>query len=313
MLLTPLTQMSPNKLPTVLFQGKKRSQKTKQSHDQHYQKLRHFEESIYDLIRWDKQEHKDTPVIQSVNMWTLLTATQKFLAQQAKSKKDFIPYTLGVAGPTASGKTTAAKNFLKFILEEAEKLGFTPKQNTPLATEVSSDNFYRNFYEIRKELGTERFLAETNLDTWTQLHFKDFKIAVKQLKKGKKVRIPAYDMTDSSTKPNAESRTPAHFIFTEGLFALLKPMKKLLNLKVYFDVDHKTITERFWRRAEERNIPRNESGEKLLASALEMQQYHVEPTKPHADIVFNSSADLQAINNTLRRLAKILVQTTCMP
>jgi uridine kinase len=291
----------------VRFQGKPSSghKPAKLSAEQLHQRLQAFEEDFYRLLRWDKATHVQ-PVIKSVNMFDILTQAKRFLKEQNETTT-LRPFTLAVAGGTATGKTTAAKGFLDQLREAGIAMSRWSRRKKAIATFLSQDNFYRDNTELRRQHG-DAFFQKVNLDTWTCFHLAEYKRAVESLKSGLSTRIRKYDFTDSSSTPNALTIRPTPFLVTEGLFTLMKPFRKIYDLKILFEADRSVVVDRFWRRAQERNFKRDASGEALLKNALEMQEYHVDPTRPYANLVLNANVDKNTMHETMGKLAEVLVR-----
>lgn len=299
---------------SVLFGGKKATSLPPEIQ----QKVDAFRQGLTDLVAWDKQTHPDRPVINEINIPKLVKNAQGFLKRQADAGMKLIPFLIGMAGGSASGKSFAKKHLMTLIANEATELkGWQPSQG-PVVDHLELDMFYKEDFDRRKTLGETRFFQETNLDEPDALTLDQAQETIHHLKRGTAMHSPFYNFLNAKRTEKAHAKNPTPFFIVEGLFALLgkgfgksakTAMHKQYDMNIYVDADRDVIIDRWWQRAPERNVQRDEAGMALFNRTFSMHDVHVAPTKDNAHIVLDSTSGKDATLNTLKRLSQLLVNT----
>ena len=129
------------------------------------------------------------------------------------------PYVVGIAGGSASGKTS-------FLKKLQERIGMDS-----LAI-VSQDNYYRPKEDQSiDENGQVNFDLPTSIDK--QRFFQD----VVALVSGRSIEIEEYSFNNPGHTPSILTIESAPIIVVEGLFVFHYPhIRELLDLRVYIDV-----------------------------------------------------------------------------
>lgn len=201
------------------------------------------------------------------------------------------PLIIGVAGGTASGKTSVSK-----ILYEA----FSDRTITLLR----QDDYYNDQSHMTLE---ER--VKTNYDHPLSM---DNELLVKHLKKlmlGYSVEKPIYDYTQHTRSELTEKIQPTKIIIVEGLFVLEDTkIRDLLDIKVFVESDDDI---RFIRRLLRDTTERGRTIESVIAQYTEsvkpMHQEFVEPTKKYADIIVpDGKTNTVAIDLLITKINSIL-------
>ena len=155
-------------------------------------------------------------------------------------QKKGTPIVIGIAGPTAAGKT-----------EIVDRLNLVFNRQGKRITTIEMDNFFTD-RELREKRGIHSMGKEA-------LHF-DFLIqAIKDISGGAKIYIPEYDyLTESSShdefgklKPGykAIEVEPADIIFIEGNFPFLfEEIIPYIGIKVVYLTDDPIRLKRKWKR-----------------------------------------------------------------
>ena len=180
------------------------------------------------------------------------------------------PILIGIAGGTASGKTSIAQ-----ILKDDFK-------DTQSVTIIKEDDYYKDQSNMTYE---ER--CKTNYDH--PLAF-DFDLMTKQLKEllcGQTIQKPTYDYTVHNRSDVIETVEPSDVIILEGLFALYNPeIRELEDIKVFIDTD---ADKRFIRRLKRDIVERQRTMENVmdqyLTTVKPMHDQFIEPTKKYANII----------------------------
>lgn len=180
-------------------------------------------------------------------------------------------FVIGVAGSSASGKTTVAEEILKRI-------------DVPWVTILSMDSFYK---VLNKEELEHAHSNNYNFDIPAAFDFELLISSLKRLKDGKKIEVPVYDFTTHSRSKQAITLYGANVIIFEGILAFTnKELRDLMDVKVFVDEDSDVCLARRLKR----DI---ESRGREVKGAL--AQYHrfvkpsydsfIKPSMQHADLV----------------------------
>ena len=136
--------------------------------------------------------------------------------------KSVPPYIIGIAGGSASGKTSVSQRIIK-------QLG------VPWVALICMDSFYKclNPEEIEKA-----HRSEYNFDHPDSFDQELLYNTLSNVKKGNKVDIPVYDFTTHSRLQETQQMYGANVIIFEGIFALYdKRICDLMDLKLFVDTD----------------------------------------------------------------------------
>lgn len=178
------------------------------------------------------------------------------------------PLMIGIAGGTASGKTTVARRI-------AEALGET-------CTLIDQDSYYRDLSDLSVE---ER--AEVNFDHPDAFDVPLLVEHLRALKAGSAIEKPVY----SFAKHNREDRTvrvaPARVILMEGILVLgIEAIREELDVKIYVDTDDDVrVLRRLTRDVKERGRDLDGVVSQYLRTVRPMHYGFVEPSKRHAHII----------------------------
>jgi uridine kinase len=314
----------------VIFSGHIQARRTEDIEIQ--RKIKALQQGLAEIVAWDKREHPQNPVIQQIHPKAILTRAQDFLVRQKDADLRMIPYLIGIAGGTASGKTFTKDLLLSKIFPNVARNNFQWKSTTQgkVIDELMVDNYYKDFFEERKAAGDTAFFRKTNLDEPKALTMAQAQRTIQLIKEGITVLGPGYNMTNSKRTENHLYKAPSPFFLVEGLFTLTNrsyvkdsaalqgnpklknPFQKLFDLKIFVNTDRETVIDRWWKRAASRNIPGSKDdlssgGWALLNNGLKMHDQHVAPTMKYADIVINGASEKKALESTLQKLTKLLM------
>ncbi|WP_022798139.1 uridine kinase [Thermus islandicus] len=178
------------------------------------------------------------------------------------------PFVIGIAGGTASGKTTLAQALARAL---GERVALLPM-----------DHYYQDLAHLPLE---ERL--RQNYDHPDAFDLALYLDHVRALLQGRVVERPVYDFRAYTRSPKTERVHPAPVVVLEGLLVLYpEELRALMDLKVFVDAD---ADERFIRRLKRDVLERGRSLEGVVAQYLEqvkpMHLSFVEPTKRHADVI----------------------------
>ena len=197
---------------------------------------------------------------------------------------------IGIAGGTASGKSTLARAL-------ADELG-------DQANHLVHDRYYRPVAPEQAE--THNWDHPDALDTALLIEHVD------QLCQGRATVVPSYDFTEHARLETGTPLEPKPFLIVEGILVMSDP-----ELRERFDVSffvEAPADIRLIRRIRRDRIERGRSLESILdqyeATVRPMHEQFVAPARAHASQVIDGTASLSV---SLQRVLRALHQRTHTP
>ena len=181
-------------------------------------------------------------------------------------KKDIC--IVGIAGGSASGKTTIVNNIKELFQNDIEL--------------ISHDNYYlSNDDKTMEERVKLNYDHPSSFDTYKMIE------DVKKLKEGEIIYRPVYDYTQHTRAKEVVEVHPKKVIILEGILILEDPrLRDLMDIKVFVDTD---ADERLMRRILRDTQERGRTVESVLiqyvTTVKPMHEQFVEPSKKYADII----------------------------
>ena len=212
-----------------------------------------------------------------------------------------MPASIGIAGETASGKSTITKDLIDTIESFATEFGVDD-----VITRVNTDDYYYDRSEMVKAAGSfSEFAKHYDLDVPEALELELMSKHIKELLSGKSTYLPKYDMSGTAIRhDNYTLAKPSKVIISEGLFTLTDKVKDAFNFKIYVDIPEDIKRERFFVRANERGL--GSSAEHIYANANSKAEVHIRPCKECADIILSGAADRIKYKNFLNKIIGIV-------
>lgn len=178
------------------------------------------------------------------------------------------PFLVGIAGGSASGKTTFAKLIAEALGEDAQI--------------ISHDNYYLPFTGMTLE---ER--QQQNFDHPASFESELLAQHLQALINGQSVELPQYSYTEFTRLENTITLHPTKIIIVEGVLLLESELlRPLFDLRLFVEADADV---RFMRRLKRDMNKRGRSMESVyeqyLATVKPMHEQYVEPSKKHAHII----------------------------
>lgn len=205
-------------------------------------------------------------------------------------------FLIGIAGESASGKTTFVQNAIRSCIAE---------ERTDLYTIVCCDDYYHDWSRELKEAGSyEAFFAKGySFDTPKAINLDLMKQHLISLKNGDAVRSPDYNFTTCESFAHGVLKKPSKIIVNEGLYVLNEGIRDIMDIKVYVFTPFETIKERWYRRAESRGKV-GKAADMQFENVNTTAQTYIRPAMQCADIVMNgvvSSAYIQEMTEKIFR------------
>jgi uridine kinase len=201
-------------------------------------------------------------------------------------------YLVGIAGGSASGKTT----FIKRLTDQ-----FKPSE----LCVISQDHYYKPASEqLRDARGMINFDLPEGID------FKRLHGDLRKLKKGKEVELIEYTFNNPSKFPQTFRLIPAPVLIVEGLFIYNDArLSSMFDLKLYIDAEHDIKLERrIQRDVNERGMDRDMVMYQWTEHVMPAYQKYLEPYKEEVDLVIMNNQQLDngltIISHHLERIIK---------
>jgi uridine kinase len=206
-----------------------------------------------------------------------------------------VPFTIGVAGGTGSGKTTAAMAIVERV--GSDKIAYLPH-----------DAYYRELNNLPPDKrATVNFDHPDSLDTPLMIEH------IKRLRNWEPVEIPVYDFTIDARTDRTIHVDPQPIILVEGILIFAEPeLRSLLDFKIFVDTDSDI---RFIRRLQRDIRERGRSVENVIEQYLRtvrpMHLEFVEPSRRYADIIIPQMGfDHPAIDMVADRVRALAMRGT---
>lgn len=211
--------------------------------------------------------------------------------------------SIGIAGETASGKSTITLDIIETIKSFA-----TEFEIENAITRVNTDDYYYDRSEMVKAAGSfAEFAKNYDLDIPQALELELMSKHVKELLAGNSVYLPKYDMSGTAIRhDNHTLANPSKIIISEGLFTLTDKIKDAFDFKIYVDVREHVQKERFYIRAAERDL--GDSADGIYKNASQKAEIYIRPCKSEADIVLSGEAVRARYKAFLNKLISIVQQ-----
>lgn len=212
--------------------------------------------------------------------------------------------SIGIAGETASGKSTITLDIINTLETFAEEYCL---EN--LITRINTDDYYYDRSDMVKAAGSfAEFAKNYDLDVPEALELELMKKHIKSLLNGEVVYLPKYDMSGTAIRmDNITRTTPSKIIISEGLFTLTDKVIDAFDFKIYVDVSCDVQKERFYRRAAERDL--GSSADDVYLNAASKAKIHIHPTMHNADIILSGEADREAYKKFVKKVLYLVKET----
>jgi uridine kinase len=200
-----------------------------------------------------------------------------------------MPFCIGIAGPSCSGKTSIATRLKHILHGEVAAFG--------------TDAYYLDLSHLSL---AER--AQVNFDDPDVLESSLLAEHLAALRRGQPIRQPVYDFATHSRVPSRYELVEARdFLIVEGLFTLHWPaVRELFDLRVFISAPDRTCLDR----RKSRDVrERGRTLESILTqydtTVRPGNQRFVLPSKTHADLVVSGE---QPIERSAEEIAAFIQQ-----
>ena len=211
--------------------------------------------------------------------------------------------SVGVAGETASGKSTITLD----IIETIELFANVFSLGRVITRVNTDDYYYDRSEEVKRAGGMAEFAKNYDFDVPEALELDLMCKHIQELLSGKSVMLPKYDMSGTTIRwDNHTLAKPSKIIISEGLFTLTEKIKGAFDFKVYVDIDREIQKERFFVRANERGL--GASAEKIYNNASNKAEIYIRPCREEADIVLSGESQRAGYKIFLNKILSVVEQ-----
>lgn len=201
------------------------------------------------------------------------------------------PIIIGVAGGTASGKTTVSSKILETIGQA--HLAY-----------IQQDSYYRDLSHLPLE---QR--QEFNFDHPDALETELLISHLQALLQGQAVQVPVYDFAQYIRTGRLRRVEPRRVIIVEGILIFAdRQLREMMDIKIFVDTaaDLRFIR-RLRRDVEERERTVGHVIEQYLATVRPMHLEFVEPSKRYADVIIpRGGQNIKAIEMVVAQIQRML-------
>ena len=204
------------------------------------------------------------------------------------------PLVVGIAGGTASGKTTVARKIHEALA--SSRVAF-----------IDQDSYYRDLSDLTLEERRElNFDHPDAFDTDLLVHH------LRVLKAGIAIEKPVYNFVTSTREKRTVQVNPAELVLIEGILVLhIEAIRKEMDVRIFVDAeDDVRIIRRLTRDIKERGRDFDHVVTQYFRHVRPMHMGFVEPSKRHADIIVphggNNETAIDMLVGALRgRMARV--------
>lgn len=199
---------------------------------------------------------------------------------------------IGIAGGTASGKTSISKQ-LKECYEDTSSVVI-----------IRQDDYYKDQSHLTME---ER--VKTNYDHPLVFDNDLFVEQLLQLIKGEVIQKPTYDFVEHTRSDVVERIEPSDVIVIEGLFILEdEKLRNLCDIRIYVDTDDDIrFIRRLKRDVKKRGRTLESVIDQYLATVKPMHDQFIEPSKRYADVIIPEGGhNTVAIDLLITKISSII-------
>ena len=197
---------------------------------------------------------------------------------------------IGIAGGSASGKTTVASKIKEEFGEDVELL--------------SHDYYYKEHNELPFEERTKLNYDHPNAFD-TERFIKD----IKDLKAGKEIERPVYSYIQHNRLAETVKVYPKKVVIVEGFLIFENhELLDLFDIKIFVDTDaDERLIRRILRDVQERGRSLESVISQYQTTVKPMHEQFVEPTKRHADLIIPIGGENQVAMSMLMNKIRMIL------
>lgn len=243
-------------------------------------------EALEQIIEEDKTQKQ--PLFIKVADNFILNFARKVVLKKQKT------FLIGIAGESASGKTTFVNNTVKSCIKDHIEGVYTV---------ISCDDYFHDTSKELKEAGSYENLFKTgfSFDTPEALNLDLMKNHLIELKLGKSIVAPRYDFVTCESFMDGEVKKPAQVLLNEGLYVLKEDLREIMDVKVYIFTPLDVIKTRWYKRAESRGKT-GAAADMQFADVNKTAQKYIRPSMEIADVILNGMVEIDYIEIITKKI-----------
>ncbi|KAG8190094.1 hypothetical protein JTE90_006032 [Oedothorax gibbosus] len=214
------------------------------------------------------------------------------------------PFLIGVAGGTASGKSTVCQK----IMDKVGQYSVDHQQRQVIC--ISQDSFYK---ELTNEQKAKAAKGKYNFDHPDAFDNDLMHNVLTEILSGKVVQLPVYDFKSNCRKKDEFITVqPADVVLVEGILVFYFPeIRNLFHMKLFVDTDPDTrLSRRVLRDTRERGRDLDQILTQYTTYVKPAFEDFCLPTKKYADVIIPRGADNEvAIDLIVKHIQEILRQS----
>ena len=236
-------------------------------------------EALKEIVEEDKQEKQ--PLFIKIADNFIMNLARKVVQEKKKT------FLIGIAGESASGKTTFVDNTVKVCVKD---------EIDGIYTVIRCDDYFKDTSKELKEAGNYERLFKTgfSFDTPEVVNLDLMKQNLIDLKHGKAIIAPRYDFVTCESFLDGEVKKPARVLLNEGLYVLNEGLREIMDISVYVFTPLDILKDRWYKRAASR-------GKTGLAADMQFKdvnktaQRYIRPNMEIADVIINGLVNIDYI------------------
>jgi len=201
---------------------------------------------------------------------------------------NFKPYIVGIAGGSASGKTSFLRDLKRSM----------PKGSVCI---ISQDNYYRPLDEQQRDDN-----GEVNFDIPDSIDRQQFHKDLVKIRQGEELKIREYTFNKPGKIPGYLVVNPAPIIIMEGLFIFhFEEIRKSLDLRLFIDAqEHIKLERRIQRDSVERGYDEDDVRYRWKNHVTPSYKKYLEPYRDDCHVIVTNNSHytkgLEMVTNHLK-------------
>ncbi|MDD3435596.1 MAG: hypothetical protein PHC64_00430 [Candidatus Gastranaerophilales bacterium] len=236
-------------------------------------------EALKQIVEEDKKEKQ--PLFIKINDGFIMNLARKVVQEKKRT------FLVGIAGESASGKTTFVDNTVKACVKD---------EIEGVYTVIRCDDYFKDTSKELIEAGNYENLFKTgfSFDTPDVVNLDLMREHLTDLKRGKVVISPNYDFVTCVSKPDGEIKKPASVILNEGLYVLNDGLHEIMDIKVYVFTPLDVLKDRWYRRAASRGKT-GTAADMQFRDVNQTAQEYIRPAMKISDVIINGMVEVDYI------------------
>jgi len=227
------------------------------------------------------------PILSSILRTSLVPTKQVVLSRRGLNRMSTLrkPFMIGVAGGTASGKSTVCDLLMEKLGQN--EINIVEKQ----VVHLSQDSFYRELNEEESEKAKKGMF---NFDHPNAFDNELMESCLQQILNGRPTQVPVYDFKTNARVPGIYTTIyPSDVILVEGILVFYYAnMRKLFDLKLFVDTDADIrLARRVMRDIEDRGRDLEHVLHQYTTLVKPAFEEFCIPTKKYADVIIPRGAE----------------------